>query len=117
MKKALEMTQERFISSSCRTPQYLKWYRFFKKKFTQYLTKKGIVNIHIGKPNHFDMSGFFTTAKRQIYYFSISDLRWSKELMLIRTAKDYNDYTGGSNNFVSLWNIEDFEKDFSKIVK
>lgn len=117
MKKALEMTQERFESSSVKTAQYLEWHKLFKKEFTQYLIEKGIVNIHIGKPNHFDMSGFFQRPTEQIYYFSMGDIRWNKKNMLIRTAKDYKDYTGGSNCYVSLLNIEDFDKGFSEIVK
>jgi hypothetical protein len=101
MKKAIEATQAEFESASCRTPEYLSWHRLFKREFTKFLTEKGATLVQIGKPNHFDMSGFFTLGT-QIWYFSISDLRWSKDQMLLRTAKHYKDYTGGNNQYVPL---------------
>lgn len=46
-------------------------------------------------------SGFFTADNGQIYYFSSQDVRYNGyEKLLIRTAKDYKDYTGGSNQWV-----------------
>lgn len=101
MIRALERTQDYFESASYRTPEYLSWHRLFKREFTKFLVGVGATQIEIGKPNHFDMSGFFT-VNGQIWYFSISDLRWSKDSMLIRTAKSYKDYTGGVNQYVPL---------------
>jgi hypothetical protein len=114
MKKALQSTQQEFESSSSRTPQYLSWHRLFKRAFTKFLESKGATNIVIGKPNHFDMSGFFTLGNA-VWYFSISDLRWSKESMLIRTAEHYKDYTGGRNQYIPLTTEESFTKDFTSI--
>jgi hypothetical protein len=59
-------------------------------------------DIDISKPNHFDVSGFFKLNSGQIYWFRLEDLRWSKDNILIRTAKDFKDYTGGSNGFITL---------------
>jgi hypothetical protein len=101
MNKAIRATQQHFESSCNRTPEYLSWHRLFKREFTKFLTDKGAFCITIGKPNHFDMSGFFTLGN-VIWYFSISDIRWSKEAMLLRTAQHYKDYTGGMNQYVSM---------------
>ena len=117
MEKAIASTQEKFESASYKTEQYLTWHKLFKKEFKEFLTEKGVSNIEIGKPNHFDMSGFFTSKNGQIYYFSISDLRWSKDDMLIRTAKGHQDYMGGSNQYASLMSAKEFENDFNRIVK
>ena len=73
----------------------------FKIDFTNVL-KSHCKKIEISKPNQFDVSGFFELNSGEIYYFSISDLRWDKNEMLIRTANDFKDYTGGSNGFISL---------------
>jgi hypothetical protein len=121
MKKALELTNQEFESSTGRTPEYLSWHRTFKKEFTKFLTEKGCTRIEIRKPNHFDMSGFFTLSTSNvitIWYFSISDVRWSKENMLIRTANSYQDYTGGRNQYISLVDNEmSFKFDFTQIVE
>lgn len=103
MKKALASTKQNFESSSSRTPEYLAWYRLFKREFTALLTNLGMTGIEISHPNHFDMSGFFTNpARNQIWYFRIEDIRWSKDKMLIRTAKGYKDFTGGHNQYIDL---------------
>ena len=116
MKKALAATNVEFESSSNKTPEYLAWHRLFKKEFTNFLIGfSQATNIQISKPNHFDMSGFFT-VDNQIWYFSIADIRRSKDNMLLRTAKSYKDYTGGTNNFISLKNELDFAFEFRKIV-
>jgi len=112
MKKALAATQKDFESASYRTPEYLAWHRLFKREFTKFLAGKGATNIQIGKPNHFDMSGFFTLCN-QPWYFRIEDIRWSKDSMLIRTARDYKDFTGGRNQSILLQSEESFTDDFN----
>ena len=101
MSTALRITAKDFESSSGRTSQYLKWHRMFKREFTHELKSRGCTDVQISKPNHFDMSGFFT-YKEHIAYFSVSDLRWSKDKILLRRANSYEDYTGGHNCYVSL---------------
>lgn len=101
MKRALETTQTEFESSCGRTPEYLSWHRLFKREFTKLLVTVGATSIQIGKPNHFDISGFFTLGGR-MWWFRVEDVRWSKERMLIRTVSSYRDYTGGMNQYIPL---------------
>ena len=101
MKKSLYLLSFNFESSSIRTEQYLEFHRVFKRELKEVL-KPYCKKIEIGKPNHFDISGFFELNDNRIYYFSLSDLRWSKEKILIRTVKDFKDYSGGSNGFIKL---------------
>ena len=119
--KVIYLLNCEFESSSGRTEQYSKAHRIFKKEFTAIL-KPICKEILISKPNPFDITGFFKLNDDRIYWFSIGDLRWDK-VFLIRTAKDFKDYTGGSNNFLSLNNnfidnllkkLEDW-KNFDKI--
>ena len=117
MDNTINATKQHFETSSSRTPQYLAWHRLFKREFKKFLNARGIVEIDIHKPNHFDVAGFFKILNGQVYYFSISDLRWSKDSMLIRTAKDFKDYTGGSIGFISLDSLESFEQGFGHIVR
>ena len=94
-----------FESSSSRTEQYLEFHKVFKKEFTE-LMKPIVSEIEFSKPNHFDVSGFFKTQKGNVFYFSLSDLRWSKNHLMYRTAKDFKDYTGGANQEIAFDNIE-----------
>ena len=116
MKKSFELIKQEFESSSMKTPQYLAFHRTFKREFTKLLQSLGAENVEVKKANHFDVFGFFTIAN-QIWYFSIGDLRWDKNTMLIRTAKNYVDYTGGSNQTVSLKDEKTFTTDLKYIVK
>ena len=118
MKKALKATQQEFESSTGKTPEYLAWHRLFKKEFTEFLTNfLGCTKVEISKPNHFDMSGFFQRPSGQIWYFRIGDIRWSKDKMLLRTAESFSDFTGGTNQYVSLKNEIDFTFQFRKLIR
>ena len=119
--KVIYLLNCEFESSSQRTPEYLKAHRTFKREFSKIL-KPICKEILISKPNHFDITGFFKLNDDRIYYFSIGDLRNDKTF-LIRIAEDFKDYTGGSNNFLSLdesfinnlLNKLDSWKDFDKV--
>lgn len=117
--KSLYLFGFEFESSSSRTPQYLEFHKVFKREFAQ-LLKPHIKKIEFSKPNHFDVSGFFELNESfenrdtNIYYFSIGDLRWDK-ILLIRTAKGFKDYTGGSNNYITL--EEGFEERLIKFIQ
>ena len=113
MKKTKQLLSIEFESSTTKTPQYLEFYKTFKREFTNML-KPYINNIKIHKPNHFDVSGFFERKDNQIFYFSLGDLRWNKKELLIRTATDFKDYTGGRNNFIPMNNIEEEIKPYIK---
>ena len=112
MQKTITELQKPFESSSSCTPEYLAWHRLFKREFNAFLKKYGSNDIQISKPNHFDVSGFFKLKDGQSWWFRIEDIRWSKSTMLIRTAKDFKDYTGGHNRFLRLNSIENFTNDF-----
>jgi hypothetical protein len=118
MKRAFDLTKQDFESSSGKTPQYLTWHRLFKSQFKKFLASKGAIEIEIGRPNHFDISGFFKMGNNQIWYFSISDVRWSKQNMLIRTAQSFKDYAGGHNMGLCLTGtFENFEREFDDIMR
>ncbi len=57
---------------------------------------------------HYELSGFVRHGDKYAY-FSISDVRFFPgdwfEHILIRTAKNDHDYTGGANHYQSLDNI------------
>jgi hypothetical protein len=101
MKQTIAMARQDFFSSSTETQQFKAFYQQFKKDFTALL--KPITNrIEIGK-GHFYVSGFFELTNGQIWYFNWGDMRWSKDNMMLRRAKDFKDYTGGSNCFVHMF--------------
>ena len=66
---------------------------------------------------HYILSGFIERDGRYVY-FSISDVRYFKnkwaENILIREAKNEEDYTGGSNGYTTL---ERFEQDVEELLK
>ena len=122
MNKTLYLLGFEFESSSERTKEYLEFHRIFKKEFKE-LLKPYIKEILIDKPNHFDINGFFKLNDNRVYNFFISDLRWFKDLMTIRIAKDFKDYNGGSNHnividkdfSISLLNYLERQKHFDKV--
>jgi len=103
-----EMLKLNFESSSQHTPEYLKFHRIFKRQFSKTLKEIGADIVKIEKPNHFDVSGFFQMLDGQIFWFRLEDLRWSKDFLLVRTAKNFNDYTGGENQYCNM--KEDYER-------
>lgn len=111
MNKSLRLLRKGFESSSQTTPEFLAFFRTFKSELTNILTAKGCTKIEIGK-GHFYVSGFFTAPSGQVYYISLSDVRSFREddmcfgSLMYRTAKDYKDYTGGSNQWVSLDKVQ-----------
>ena len=107
MKRAIEATKAEFESSSSRTPEYLAWHRLFKKEVTAFIIGQGGKDVEIGKPNHFDLSGFFTAHDGQQWYIRLGDLRGFKDTLLLRTVKHYKDYTGGHNCFLPLTHGEE----------
>jgi hypothetical protein len=112
--------------SSCgKTEEQNKTYSMFKRGFKGYL--QNYFKLIQFKPSlgHFFISGFFElenkeNGNKQIYYFSIEDLRDSFEIggckFLIRSAKDFNDYTGGQNNYLDLTDFEKFKRDLTEFL-
>lgn len=113
-KKSLYLLSFDFKSSTQQTEQYKEFHRVFRNELKAVL-KPYIKELLYNKLNHFDISGFFKLNDDRIFYFSISDLRWNKEDLFIRTAEHFKDYSGGSNNFIIL--NKDFEQNLKKFLK
>jgi hypothetical protein len=109
------LLQEEFESSSIQTPEFKKFSSVFKKEFRNLLLALDCTNVEFNV-GHFFISGFFT-YKEQAYYFSLNDVRnFNNDSMLLRTAKNYKDYSGGSNNWVSLESPERLANDISNLL-
>lgn len=110
MKKIREALKQEFESSSGLTEQFASFYRLFKGEFTRALKENlEVKEIHISR-GHFYISGFFQLVDGKIWYFSLGDVRWGDGKLLIRTAKSFQDYTGGSNNFIDAGCIESLKR-------
>lgn len=93
----------------CTSPDYNE----FQKKYKSYL--KSVAKSVNGElvsfsPNHYCFSCFIKRNEK-FMYLSISDVRhfknnWHK-FILVRTAKDKNDYKGGMNDYATLDTIAD----------
>lgn len=97
-----------FESSSQTTPQL----REFLTELRRYIVDmiKPDFSLSNFSRGHFECSGFLQHLKTgKFIYFSISDVRYSQDEwinnILIRTAKDSKDYTGGSNNYCELTDL------------
>jgi len=98
-----------FESSSSLTPEFAE----FRKEIKRYIKKLLPDYLELIMPFsslHFAFSGFIKNKKTGEYvYFSCSDVRnWQNEWydnLLIRTAENDRDFTGGSNDFCRLPDI------------
>jgi hypothetical protein len=74
-----------------------------KKKITKELTAMGCTQIEMSRQFYY-FFGFFTAPNGQVYYFSISDIRHFhyKGELLVRTARDYKDFSGGQNQYIQI---------------
>jgi len=71
-----------------------------KRRITTNLKAMGCTNVKLDYGFYY-FYGFFTSKSGQVYYISCSDVRhWGYSQLLYRTAKDYKDWTGGSNQYV-----------------
>jgi hypothetical protein len=76
-----------------------------KKRITEALMAMGCKDVTMSRQFYY-ISGYFTAPSGQLYYFSISDVRFFPyKQILYRTAKDYTDSTGGYNQYVDKDNI------------
>ncbi len=106
MKKFTEYVRGGLESSSQKTPEQKEAFRLFKLEFGAWLKTKGATDFKPGL-GHFYISGFFTSASGQIYYFSFEDLRdEGKTSILYRTATSYKDYTGGGNQWADITDLD-----------
>jgi len=97
-----------FESSSGLTQEFAQFARDFKKYIKRFANdtdiKYQLINFDRG---HFHCSGFIKNRITQKFaYFSISDVRYFPnewfDHILVRTAKNETDYTGGSNTYCRL---------------
>lgn len=87
-------------------------YKTFERKYISYLKslckEYGWELVRVLK-NHYEFSAFFKDNNNQFVYFHISDVRYFKNEwynnILIRTAKNETDYTGGNNHSANLVNL------------
>lgn len=98
------------FSSGCYTGDD---YKSFQTKYINFLKAICKQNhwqlVNVGR-NHYCFSAFIKSAENKCVYVSISDVRYfSNEWynhILIRTAKDEQDYRGGFNNYTTLDGLE-----------
>lgn len=92
-----------FGSGGVNSEEFINFYELFCNSFHRELKRIGAFDFVFSK-NHFSLNGFFK-LKEQVYYFSLSDVRTQygrPEDLLIRTAKNYRDFTGGANKYVKV---------------
>lgn len=107
--KDLEKYIDYEFSSGCYTGDD---YKQFQTEYINYLRslckQNGWELVNVGR-NHYEFTAFIKRDSRYVY-FSISDVRyWQNEWykhILIRTANNDKDYTGGNNNYTSLPNLQ-----------
>ena len=105
MNKTIKLLKNEFESSCYKTKQFSDFCRIFKSEFKKAFephTNRILIN-----KGHFCISGFLELKDNRIYYFSLGDLRWNRNNngiceLIIRTAKDFKDYTGGSNTIIPM---------------
>lgn len=93
------------VDNGCYTSEdFKKFSREFKSMINEEIKKVGGTDYQQSKGTHYYISGFFKVGE-QPYYISLSDVRYENPNridLLIRTAKDYKDYTGGTNHFIDF---------------
>ena len=109
-------------SSSMKTEELKTTYKMFKRGLKMLLTSVNNTNedINIVKwtsnLGHFYISGFIELDNSKFVYFSIEDLRGGSKFM-IRECKDFNDYTGKSNNYLNIDDFSVFKDDLTQFLK
>lgn len=102
MKDVLKRLKAGIKDEGCYTSKDFKNFaRLFKNRFNKEILKVGGTN-HEQHTGHYYLSGFFD-VNNQSYYYSISDVRHFRvDNILIRTAQNHKDFTGGSNHYIPL---------------
>ena len=108
--KDLEKYIDYEFSSGCYTGDD---YKSFQTKYINFLRSICKQNhwqlVNVGR-NHYCFSAFIKSAENKCVYISISDVRfftneWYNNI-LIRTAKNEQDYYGGFNHRITLKELE-----------
>jgi hypothetical protein len=96
---------------STKSPEFKSFARKFNNRLKKQFSSIG-GRDYKGKVGHFYISGF-VDVQGQTYYFSISDVRHGfGSDILVRTAKDRKDFSGGSNNYIPM--DSDFAENFKR---
>lgn len=95
---------------------FMNWAKEFKHMIQEQIALVGGTDYK-QNTGHYYVSGFFKVGE-QCYYISCSDVRhWSYDSIvndvLIRTARDYKDFTGGRNCRVSI--EDDMFRDIARV--
>ena len=95
---------------------FMNWAKEFKRMIQEQIALVGGTDYK-QNTGHYYVSGFFKIGE-QCYYLSCSDVRhWSYDDIvndvLIRTAKDYKDFTGGRNCRVCI--EDDMFRDIARV--
>ncbi len=88
-------------------------YKSFQTKYINYLKSVCTHNhwrlVNVGR-NHYCFSAFIQSGEGKYVYLSISDVRFFAnewyDNILIRTAKNEQDYHGGFNHYTTLEHLE-----------
>lgn len=112
--KTTKWLNNRFESSSYKTPEFLQFARDFKSDLKNLIGDNpkvfGHYKLSAFSVGHFYISGFIQNKNTgKLAYFSIDDVRFSPdawtESVLIRTATSLSDYTGGMNQYTQFLDI------------
>jgi hypothetical protein len=107
-----------FRSSIRKTEEFKQFARDYKKEVKARLENKEFV-LEKYSVGHFIISGFIrNVATGKLAYFSVSDVRffqdwWYKEV-LIRSAKNLKDFSGGMNHYCRLADIKESAERITK---
>lgn len=96
-----------FESSSGLTQEWKNAASSMRSFFKRTAEENGFSLVSFNR-SHFYASGFMKHRKSgKFVYFCTSDVRFFRwhESVLLRTAKNEKDYTGGRNNMVSIYEI------------
>ncbi len=108
--KDLEKYIDYEFSSGCYTGDDYKSFQTKYINFLRYICKQNHWQlVNVGR-NHYCFSAFIKSAENKCVYVSISDVRfftneWYNNI-LIRTAKNEQDYYGGFNHRTTLKELE-----------
>lgn len=104
----------RFSSGGITGEDYKKFERAYRAYLRELATKNGLELASFLK-GHYNFSCFIRDAEtKECLYISISDVRYFEhewhDQILVRTAHDIKDYTGGTNHRVSLNQLDRYIK-------
>lgn len=98
-----------FSSGSSNWPDFLEFAREFKKILSQ-TSEELWATLLMGKPGHYYLS-WFVEKMGKYAYGNTSDVRHfsnsRRDNILVRTARDEKDYTGGPNQYTTIKNLQE----------